>query len=164
RSLNRAINACVARNDCSVLERVGTGRRDDILVMLALHRFERRRRFTQLERRLQKDIKSFFGSYQNAEAQAYQLLFSVKDPQVIRTACEKAAAAGLGYLEPGQALQLHTSLVGRLPAQLRVYIGCAATLAGDLKSYDLVKAHIQSGKVTLLSFDDFAGKPLPAVK
>jgi hypothetical protein len=143
---------------------VEAGRRDDILVMLALHFFERRRRFAQLERRLQTDVKEFFGSYQLAEAKAHQLLFSVREPQVIQAACEQAAAKGLGWLDPGESLQLHTSLVGRLPAPLRVYIGCATALAGDLKSYDLVKAHIRSGKVTLMSFDDFAGKPLPALQ
>jgi DNA phosphorothioation-associated putative methyltransferase len=163
-SPKRALSACLGRNDQSILQRAEAGRRDDILVMLALHFFERRRRFTQLERRLQTDVKEFFGSYQLAEAKAHQLLFSVRDPELIRAACEEAAAKGLGWLDPDESLQLHTSLVERLPARLRVYIGCAATLAGDLKSYDLVKAHIRSGKVTLMSFDDFLGKPLPALQ
>ncbi len=163
-STGRALRACLARNDQDALRRAEVGRRDDILVMLALHFFERRRRFTQLESRLQTDVKEFFGSYQLAEAKAHQLLFSVRDPEIIRAACEQAAANGLGWLEPGESLQLHTSLVERLPAPLRTYMGCAAALAGDLKSYDLVKAHIQSGKVTLMSFDEFVGKPLPALQ
>ena len=163
-SPKRALSACLARHDAASLERAAMGRRDDILVMLALHFFERRRRFTQLERRLQRDIKALFGSYQIAEAKAHQLLFSIKDPNVIRAACEQAAALGLGWLEPEHSLQLHTSLVERLPAPLRVYIGCATALAGDLSSHDLVKAHIQSGKVTLLSFDSFVQNPLPALK
>jgi DNA phosphorothioation-associated putative methyltransferase len=163
-SPNRALATCLSRNDQSILQRAEAGRRDDILVMLALHFFERRRRFTQLEPRLQRDVKALFGSYQSAEAKAHQLLFSVKDPKVVGLACEQAAANGLGWLEAGHSLQLHTSLVERLPAALRIYIGCATALAGDLKAYDLVKAHIASGKVTLTSFDDFIGKPLPTLQ
>jgi DNA phosphorothioation-associated putative methyltransferase len=163
-SPRRALTHCLARHDQDALKRAEAGRRDDILVMLALHFFERRRRFTLLERRLQKDIKAYFGSYAMAESKAQDTLFSVKDPAVILEGCQKAAAAGLGWLDADHSLQLHTSLVSRLPPALRIYVGCAAALAGDLQSYDLVKVHIQSGKVTLMSFDDFLGKPLPALQ
>jgi hypothetical protein len=44
---------------------------------------------------------------------------------------------------------------------LRVYVGCASYLYGDVTSTDLIKIHIDSAKITLMSFDDFAGKPLP---
>jgi len=162
-TVKRAVRAMRDRTDSLILERAANDRRDDILVMLALHFFERRRKFSNLELRLQRDIKVFFGSYQMAEALAQKLLFSVGDVEAIQTSCEKAAALGLGWLDEDHSLQLHTSLVERLPAILRVYVGCAATLAGDLKTYDLVKVHIKSGKVTLMSFDDFAGKPLPAI-
>src|SRR5208283_4744689 len=49
-------------------------------------------------------------------------------------------------------------------ASLRVYIGCATALAGSVTAYDLVKAHINSGKVTLLKFDDFVARPAPALR
>jgi len=52
-------------------------------------------------------------------------------------------------------------MVEELPAVLRVYIGCASVLYGDYRNSDLVKVHINSGKVTLMLFDDFDGKPLP---
>ena len=56
---------------------------------------------------------------------------------------------GLGWLDADHSLQLHTSLVPRLDPILRVYVGCATALYGDVLSADLVKIHIQSGKVTL---------------
>jgi len=34
-------------------------------------------------------------------------------------------------------------------------------LYGDVTSADLIKIHIDSAKITLMSFDDFEGKPLP---
>ena len=162
-SARRAINACITRNDPAPLVRAGDGRRNDILVMLALQFFGRRRRFGELERHFQQDIRTFFGSLGLAEAKAQALLFSVQDKSLIAAAVIRAAADGLGWLVPGESLQLHTSLVERLPAILRVYIGCATTLVGQITAFDLIKVHVDSGKVTLLSFDDFSGSPIPAL-
>ncbi|MGJ8671179.1 MAG: DNA phosphorothioation-associated putative methyltransferase, partial [Oceanococcus sp.] len=71
---------------------------------------------------------------------------------------------GLGHYEPSGYLQLHANLIERLPAVLRVYIGCACILYGDLDDVDLVKIHIRSGKVTLLSYENFDENPLPCLK
>jgi hypothetical protein len=49
-----------------------------------------------------------------------------------------------------------------LPAVLRVYVGCAAVLFGDVALADLVKIHISSGKATMMRCDNFA-LPLPKV-
>jgi hypothetical protein len=49
----------------------------------------------------------------------------------------------------------------QLPAVLRAYVGCGVLLYGDVSSADLIKIHIRSGKLTLMSFDDLSGKPLP---
>jgi DNA phosphorothioation-associated putative methyltransferase len=163
-SRRRALDACFEGNDATELSRAATGRQADILVMLSLRFFERRRKFEVVEPRLRRDIRKFFGSIHGAEEKARELLFSVQDREVIRRASEEASSLGLGWLEPQHSLQLHTSLVERLPAPLRVYIGCASAMAGDLGSFDLVKVHIDSGKVTLMSFDDFEGKPLPALQ
>jgi DNA phosphorothioation-associated putative methyltransferase len=163
-SQKRAITACLSRHDRDTLNRARIGRCNDILVMLALQFFGHRRRFTQLDLRFQRDVKEFFGSFRLAEAKAQALLFSVHDKALIGAACDEAATLGLGWLEAGHSLQLHTSLIERLPAVLRVYLGCATALAGPMTSFDLVKAHIESGKVTLMTFDDFARKPLPALQ
>lgn len=162
-SLGKAVRHCLKNFDRSALHRSGQARRDEILVTLAIARFSKRRRFHDLESRLQRDIKAFFGSLARAEHEAQLLLFSVGDPTVLNAACAHAATLGLGHLEAGQSLQLHTSLVERLPAVLRVYIACATALFGDVRDVDLVKLHISSGKVTLMRFDDFANKPLPAM-
>lgn len=163
-SFRKAWRSCEALNDPSLLAAAAAQRRDDILVMLALRTFDRRRKFERLEPRLARDLKAFFGSMGRADEEAVRLLFSLNDPQTIGSACEKAATHGLGWLEPGESLQLHSSLLPRLPAALRVYIGCAAVMAGDLTGFDLVKAHINSGKVSLMAYDDFLGKPLPALQ
>jgi hypothetical protein len=136
-------------------------RKEDLLVFFALQQFEQRQRYTTFSEELRRDIKTFFGTYQNAQEEARQLLFSAGKRDLIRQLCREATNNGLGWLEKDHALYLHTSLVERLPAVLRVYVGCASYVFGDVTSADLIKIHIASAKITLLSCDDFAGTPLP---
>lgn len=133
----------------------------DLLVYLALNLFEQRKSFSTLPETLQRDIRAFWGSYANARNEAAQLLFSAGRPEVIAAACSEAAGRGLGYLDGDHDLQIHSSLVIRLPPVLRVYVGCAARLYGEVESADMVKLHIGSGKVSVMTYDDFDGKAVP---
>lgn len=162
-SFGKALRRCREQRDAADIESGAEARRADICVMLALLTFERRRRLEALDPGLARDIRYFFGAMRDAEAAARTLLFSIQDQVLILDACRAAAIAGLGYFEAEQALHLHTSLVNRLPAVLRVFVGCASAMAGDLASYDVAKIHVGSGKVTLLQFDDFEGAALPAL-
>lgn len=157
----KALRICLERHDAAELEEAARQRRSDILVMLALRMFERRQRLIALDNAFARDVRSFFRSMREADAAARELLFSIRDQDTILEACRTATEAGLGYLEEGQALHIHTSLVGRLAPVLRVYVGCASAMAGDLSAYDITKIHMASGKVTLLKYDDFEGRPLP---
>jgi len=136
-------------------------RKADLTVYFALQQFEQRQSYKTLPEEQRRDVRTFFGSYQNAQTEARQLLFSAGNRELVRQLCREAASNGLGWLEKDRALYLHTSLVERLPAVLRVYVGCASYLYGDVTSADLIKIHIDSAKITLMSFDDFEGKPLP---
>ncbi|MGH7963901.1 MAG: DNA phosphorothioation-associated putative methyltransferase, partial [Candidatus Binatia bacterium] len=139
-------------------------RKEDLTVYFALQQFEQRQSYAKLSEELRRDIRTFFGNYQNAQAEARQLLFSAGNRALVRQLCLEAVRNGFGWLEKDHALYLHTSLVERLPAVLRVYIGCASYLYGDVTSADIIKIHIDSAKLTLLSYDDFAGKPLPRLR
>ena len=144
-----------------VIESSRKSKRDDLEVYFALRLFEKKKPYSHLEETLQRDIRYFFGDYTHALESAKQLLFQIANADTIERACQQAFESGLGYLIPRESLQLHTSLVERLPPLLRVYIGCGTTLFGDVTSADLVKIHIKSSKLTLMRFDDFAGIPLP---
>lgn len=136
-------------------------RKEDLTVYFALQQFEQRKTYTAFSEELRRDIRTFFGNYQNVQVEARLLLFSAGNRDLVRQLCREAASTGLGWLEKDRALYLHTSLVERLPAVLRVYVGCASYLYGDVTGADLLKIHIDSAKITLMSFDDFEGKPLP---
>lgn len=145
----------------AILEQARQSRIDDLRVYFALWQFEKRKPYRHLEARLQKDIKAFFGDYRAALESGRELLFAAASPETIEQACREAAEQGIGWLEEGESLQLPTRLVVQLPAVLRAYVGCGVLLYGDVSSADLIKIHIRSGKLTLMSFDDLSGKPLP---
>lgn len=149
------------QNADELLEAAKRSRTNDILVYLALLAFDKRKAYTQLEPKLQRDIKVFFGSYKAGLDAGRELLFSVADVESIERSCEWAAERGIGHLTPGESLQLHSDMVVELPPLLRVYIGCGAHLYGDISNADLLKVHVRSGKLTLLNFDDFESCALP---
>ncbi|WP_105133623.1 DNA phosphorothioation-associated putative methyltransferase [Burkholderia sp. BE12] len=145
----------------NMLERAAASRADDLRVYFALLQFDKRPPYSELEQQLQVDVKVFFGGYSAALSAGRELLFSLADIQQISDACVRAAEQGIGWLEGGESLQLHTDLVERLPPILRAYVGCGTLLYGDVTSADLLKIHIRSGKLTMMKFDDFYGSPLP---
>ena len=158
---NKAWRFISTRKNPDELEQAQSRRVQDISVYLALREFEQRRAYKHIEPGIKRDITTFFGSIRASQNTARELLFSISDNTTINAACTYAAEHGLGYLDEGKSLQLHTCLVEQLPPILRVYCGCASALYGDYRNADLVKIHINSGKLTLMCFDNFEGKPLP---
>jgi DNA phosphorothioation-associated putative methyltransferase len=160
-SLSRALRFTADLKNQMLLTRARESRITDLSVYLALGQFAKRKPYKHLELGLQRDIRSFFGGYSTAQLNARQQLFKIADTKEINAACIIASEQGLGWLVEGRSLQLHTSLIERLPTVLRIYIACGAVLYGDVQTADLIKIHIGSGKLTLMKFDDFEGRPLP---
>jgi DNA phosphorothioation-associated putative methyltransferase len=128
-------------------------RKDDLLVYFSLGLFEKRSPQSKMPVSLKRDIKAFFNSYADAIDEARILLFSVGDPAVIEEACMEAYKRfKCGELNDGHSYIFHKSLLGYAPLMLRIYIGCATQLYGDLEDIQLIKAHFTSGKVSLLGY------------
>lgn len=162
--LPKALRALSRNYEQSLLAEAAAYRADDIRLFMAVQQFSRRQPYRQLEARLQRDIKAFFGDYRSAQAAGLRLLQEAADTDQILLACQRAATKGLGWLENGHSLQLHRSMVDRLPAVLRAYVECGLVLWGSLSDVQLVKIHIASGKLTLMEFDDFDASPLPLLR
>jgi len=158
---SKALDFMLEQFDESFLEQARQSRINDLLTYFALQTFSKRKLYSHLEDTLQKDIKAFFGDYQNALSSATALLYQISNAELITAACLQASEQGLGYLDDENALHLHTSLVEQLPALLRIYSGCASVLYGDIEQTDLIKIHSQSGKLSLMRYDDFQNLPLP---
>lgn len=164
-SLGKALRFLAAQKGQDVVEeevaRAAQARIADLEVYFALQQFSRRPAYKHLDQGLQRDIKAFFGDYQAAQEAGRQQLFRIANTEAIADACRTAAEHGLGWLEPGASLQLHSRLVEALPALLRVYVGAASMLYGDIREADLVKIHIGSGKLSLMRYEDFDKQALP---
>lgn len=143
--------------DADEYESAAALRRDDLLVYFALGLFSKRRPYRHMPQSLQRDVKAFFGSHQTAIDEATDLLFSVSSTNVIHEACIQAhASLGSGLFEPGHSYTFHKDKLPFVGTVLRVFVGCALTLYGELNDADLIKAHITSGKVTFLEYDDWS--------
>lgn len=143
-------------------EKAQTQRRSHVLVYFALCLFEKRKAKSHMPARLQRDIKALFESYNQVIELAQSLLFSVGSPENIDQACTKAYQKfNCGKLIPSKSYSFNRNLLNQMPAVIRVYVGCAIQLYGDIDDIDVIKVHIRSGKVTLLKFDDFTTKALP---
>ena len=162
--LTKALRLVIHHYDQTMLEAAAEARADDVRLLMATQQFARRPAYRQLEPRLQRDIKAFFGDYRSAQAAGLQLLLNAADPAKILAACRLAATQGLGWLDAEHSLQLHISLVERLPALLRAYVTCGLIIWDALSDVQLVKIHIASGKLTLMEFEAFDDDPLPRLR
>jgi DNA phosphorothioation-associated putative methyltransferase len=66
----------------------------------------------------------------------------------------------LQSLNKGHSWVIPKPLLPDLPPELRVYVGCACQLYGDIDDMHLIKIHFTSGKVSLMRYDDF-NKEIP---
>lgn len=151
--------------DISDYEKAKQMRKDDLLVYFSLGLFGKRKAYKEMPESLKRDIKAFFDKYQHAKDEARELLFSVADPNLIQQLCIEAIKHLPAYhFNQHHSLILHEKFVATLPAALRVYIGCAAQLFGDLENIDLIKIHIRSGKVSFMNYKEFDTSPLPLLE
>jgi DNA phosphorothioation-associated putative methyltransferase len=158
-SLPRALQLFIDRFGEPTFNAARQRRKEDLLVFIAAAQLRRKIPFNQLSQRLQRDLRSFFGSYANAEEKARELMFAAGDEDELELA---AAQLDFGHLDPKEGhFTIHRSLLDELPVILRVYVECAARLYGNPREADLIKIHLHSRKLTFHYYKDFDKAPLP---
>lgn len=161
-SSKKAFQVLKATANVDDLELARNLRTEDLLVYFALSLFGKRKSYTHMNERMKRDIKTFFGTYQNAVEKAKELLFSVSNVHLINELCELAAKElPACHLNVNHSLIFHERYLTQLAPELRIYVGCAAQLIGELDAIDLVKIHINSGKVSFMVYEEFDNSPLP---
>lgn len=155
-SHNKAHQALVEHFGSDLFEESQQRRKDDLLVYLALGLFGKRKPQTKMPEGLKRDIKYFYTSYNDAIELSKEALFSVGNPALIEESCNTAyKQIQTGELTEGHSYTFHKNHLGELPPELRIYIGCATQLYGDLDNIQLIKAHMTSGKVSIMRYDDW---------
>ena len=158
-SLRRALRLIERAHDPDRWQRIITARGHDLLLFLALSRFDGRPRFGQLPLTLRRDIKGLFPSYRQACAEADVALRAVGDLGRISRATERS---NVGKRTPS-ALYVHESALDALPPLLRLYEGCARSYIGRIDGANLIKLHTDEPMVSYLSYPDFESDPHPAL-
>ena len=140
-------------------ELIRKGREQELLIHLALDRFRRRARFTELPTDMQLDIRDFFSTYSRACEMADELLFSAGNLKELNRAMQKSTTGKL----TAEALYVHVDAIPRLDTCLRIYEGCARGYLGVVEGANIVKLHRMEPMVSYLSYPDFDTIPHPAL-
>jgi len=135
----------------SYWEQVAIQRRAELLIYVALSRFTRRPRFSQLGRTLAADIRTHFGDYKAACLHADRLLLACGDPAIVLV---NARSSKVGKQTPS-ALYVHRDALGQLPPVMQVYEGCARVLSGTVEHANLIKLSVTEPQVSYLTYPRF---------
>ncbi|MFV9634437.1 DNA phosphorothioation-associated putative methyltransferase [Mycobacterium neumannii] len=130
---------------------VAAHRRAELLIYIALSRFNGRPRFTQLGPTLAADVRAHFGKYHDACVQADRMLLACGDPAIVLV---NARSSRVGKQTPS-ALYVHKSALGELPPVLQVYEGCARALSGTVEHANLIKLSVTEPQVSYLTYPEF---------
>lgn len=158
-SIRKAFRVINYVTETAQWDEIAQERKQDLLIYLALSRFDGRPNFGRLPRALQQDVKAFFTTYKQACENADDLLFSLGRPGVVETACN---ASPVGKLTPN-ALYVHISALEVLPPVLRLFEGCARGYLGQPEGANLIKLHREEPKISYLSYPAFESDPHPAL-
>lgn len=141
-------------------DEVTVQRRAELLTYVALSRFGRRPRFSQLDESLGRDIRTLFGTYSEACVQADRLLLTCGDQAMLYV---NARSSKVGKQTPS-ALYVHRSAMVQIPPVLRVYEGCARVLAGTIDQANMIKLSVTEPQVSYLTYPDFDRAPHPTLR
>ncbi|MGR5468684.1 DNA phosphorothioation-associated putative methyltransferase [Vibrio astriarenae] len=143
--------------DTEAFAQAERAKKEDLLLYFTMGLFEKRKPYTQQPESLKRDIKALFTDYKTALNLAQELLFAIADNALINEQCIKAnKSLPASLLNEGHSLIFHRDFIDELPLLLRVYVGAALQMYGELDDeINLIKIHTTSGKLTLTAYDDF---------
>ncbi|MCY4523596.1 MAG: DNA phosphorothioation-associated putative methyltransferase, partial [Halobacteriovoraceae bacterium] len=156
------VSALIMNNvDAHELKNVRERRSNDLLVIFALMRFTRKK-FPAPEdvpTSTLYDIKNFFGGYRQFLSNAETLLFMIGDEKRMG---EVFNSINVGKILP-DAIYIHPSYLKGLPPAIRVKVGVAESLIGDVDDCNLIKINKIKDKVSFLVYEDFDNIEHPAL-
>jgi DNA phosphorothioation-associated putative methyltransferase len=158
-SLTRAMRIIERVSPFDEWHRIRDERSQDLLVYIALSRFDRRPPWEALPNDVQLDVRAFFGSYRTACRLADELLFSLGNRDK-RDATARTVA--VGKVTP-TAVYVHASALTHLPALLRVYEGCGRAYLGAVEGANVIKLYRDRPQVSYLQYPGFERDPHPSL-
>jgi DNA phosphorothioation-associated putative methyltransferase len=143
------------------LERAAQQKKNQLLGYLALSVFRRKKLRSLMTPELRREIKRSFGTLKEAEAEAFQTLKSMADPETLANDCMEACEQGCAQIDAMGRLLIHAERVMELPPSLQALIGVAEWLGDDLSSVDVVSVTPEHAVVTFHHYRNFEYEPFP---
>lgn len=154
-SLQRALDLMMQHHlTPEALEAAAAAMREDLLVHYALSRLNRSTTADRPSAAMVRDVRAHFGSQREVMASATDYLLALADESRVRCAMAAAADRKIGALDHKGRLLLDSGQSDSLPAVLRVYLGCAAYLAGEPGANSLVRIDSRLRTVCYLALED----------
>jgi DNA phosphorothioation-associated putative methyltransferase len=158
-SVRQAFRTILWVTDESDWDRIRQERSVDLLVQIALSRFEGRPKFGALPQATQHDVRAFFSSYKRACEQSDRLLFATGSLEAL-TLAKRASLVGKAM---PTAVYIHESALADLPALLRVYEGCARAFIGTIEGANVIKLSTEKPQISYLCYPAFSEDPHPTL-
>lgn len=158
-SVRRALQVVRRAYDAEDWRRIVIACGEDLLVFLALSRFDGRPRFGQLPLAVRRDVRAIFSTYRRACEEADVALLAVGD---IGRRSRAARRSSVGKLT-ASAIYVHQSALEHLPPLLRLYEGCARSYIGRVEDANIIKLHLGEPMISYLSYPGFESDPHPAL-
>ncbi|MBK8223046.1 MAG: DNA phosphorothioation-associated putative methyltransferase [Candidatus Obscuribacter sp.] len=158
-SITRAFKIVLQATSSQEWEELFERRKQDLLLYVALSKFSKRPKLSDLPNHIKLDLKSLLGSYKTACELADNALFSLGQAGYIHKKC---AESKIGKLLP-DSLYVHLSALDELDLSLRLYEGCASRTVGRMDGATIVKFHTDKPRISYLFYPDFETDPHPAL-
>jgi DNA phosphorothioation-associated putative methyltransferase len=160
-SPQRIVRLALRLIDQKAFEGSRSQRKEDILTYLAMIRLQALKvpPLRSLTPDIQADIKGLWGDFHSALAEADEFLFSIGQPERVKTAAESVALGKLVFDD----LYIHRSAEDDLPPLLRLVAFAGRQIVGDT-DYNIVKISIDGRKVSFLRYENFDEDPHPALR
>jgi DNA phosphorothioation-associated putative methyltransferase len=161
-SYNRLSRLALSQISISDLKHVREAFSAEMLIFLAINRFDGRVKYGDLPEKFQIDVRAHFGSLRNANEEAERLLFSLSDTDGLISAALDAERAGHGHLI-GTKFRCHSKQCENLPKNLRLFYKIGERLHRSIADTDIIQLHLETKKMAFLIVNEFEKSSLPRI-
>jgi len=161
-SYNRLSRLALSQISISDLKHVREAFSAEILIFLAINRFDGRVKYGDLPEKFQIDVRAHFGSLRSANEEAERLLFSLSDTDGLISAALDAERAGHGHLI-GTKFRCHSKQCEKLPKNLRLFYKIGERLHRSIADTDIIQLHLETKKMAFLIVNEFEKSSLPRI-
>lgn len=161
-SYNRLSRLALSQISISDLKHVREAFAAEILIFLAINRFDGRVKYGDLPHKFQNDVKAHFNSLRSAHDAAEKLLFSLSDTDELISSALDAEKNGLGHLV-GTKFRYHSLQSTKLPANLRLFQKIGERIHRPFVDTDIIQLHLETKKMAYLIVNEFESSALPRI-